>query len=237
MTFMTIEVVLINDGLEWTEVDIQQSIRMLVSRMSAKVFVGYPACRDMEWLQVSIDFSIDLFMTAFTMRMFPPWLHPIVAHLIPARWRLRNQMGIGKRVVGDVIRKYKQAKAEGYEPEETLLGWMIDNGSEKENDIDEMAARQCALTLASIHTTALAASNFLFDLCAHPEWFPVLIDEIHEVNKTYGCLGQQKDLTTRQWIAKLEKMDSFLVESQRTTPPILRTSNMFLSCVALNLLT
>jgi hypothetical protein len=50
-------------------------------------------------------------------------------------------------------------------------------------------------------------------------------------------LGQQKDLTTRQWIAKLEKMDSFLVESQRTTPPILRTSNMFLSRVALNILT
>nr|UOW59931.1 SonI [Paraconiothyrium archidendri] len=206
---------------EWTEVDIQQSIRMLVSRMSAKVFVGYPACRDMEWLKVSIDFSIDLFMTAFTMRTFPPWLHPIVAWLIPARWRLRSQMGIGKRVVANVIRKYKTAKAEGYEPEETLLGWMIDNGTDKENDIDEMAARQCALTLASIHTTALAASNFLFDLCAHPEWFPVLIEEIQEVSKEYGRLGTQKDMTTRQWLAKLEKMDSFLVESQRSTPPIL----------------
>ena len=201
---------------------------MLVSRMSAKVFVGHPACRDLEWLQVSIDFSIDLFMTAFTMRMFPPWLHPIVAHIIPARRRLKNDMAIGKKVISNVIKKYKDAKDGGYEPEETLLGWMIDNGTEKENQIDEMAARQCALTLASIHTTALALSNFLFDLTAHPEWFPVLIDEIHETNRQYGRLGEQKDLTTRQWLAKLEKMDSFLVETQRITAPILRKPGLFI---------
>ena len=77
---------------------------MLVARMSAKIFMGDPACRDPEWLRISIDFTYDMFLAAFTMRMFPPWMHPIVAHFVPARWRLRRQMRAAKRIVGGLMR-------------------------------------------------------------------------------------------------------------------------------------
>ena len=89
---------------------------MIVSRMSAKIFVGYPACRNMEWLKISIKFTYDLFVTTSTLRMFPPWLHPIVAHFIPARWRMRREMNVGKKVVGELIQKRRDALKNGRSP-------------------------------------------------------------------------------------------------------------------------
>lgn len=194
---------------------------MLVARMSAKIFMGYPACRDDEWLKVSINFTYDMFMAAFSLRMFPPWLHPIVAHFVPARWRIRKQMKVARRFVEDVTRKHVEASLKGDTGQDTLLEWMIDHGTEKERAIPEMAARQCVLTLASIHTTSMSVSNLLFDLCSHPEWFPVLQDEIDSVIKAHGELGEMT-LGSKQWLSKLEKMDSLIVESQRINPPILR---------------
>ncbi|KAI0436660.1 cytochrome P450 [Xylaria telfairii] len=204
----------------WTEVDIQQSMRMLVARMSARIFMGQPACREEEWLKVSIEFTYDMFLAAFTLRMFPPWMHPFVAHFVPARWRIRRQMKVAKKYVGALTKKHEAAMRNGEKGEDTLLGWMVDHGTEKEKSIPEMAARQCVLTLASIHTTSMSVSNLLFDLCAYPEWFPVLRDEIDEVVKTYGKIDES-ELNHKQWLAKLEKMDSFIVEDQRINPPIL----------------
>ncbi|KAI0008538.1 cytochrome P450 [Xylariaceae sp. FL0662B] len=212
----------------WAEVDIQQVIRRLVARMSAKVFMGHPACRDREWLDLSIDFSIDMFKTAFTLRLFPPWTHVIVAHFIPSRWRIKSQMRTSEKIVGmlmqnhaDAVKRRSQGHSDIAEEEDSLLDWMIDNGTEKETELSEMAARQCILTLASIHTTSMSVANLLFDLCAHPEWIPVLRKEVDDVTKALGKLGERADVNTRQWLSKLEKMDSFMVESQRIHPPIL----------------
>ena len=205
----------------WTETDIQQSMRMLVARMSAKIFMGDLACRNEEWLNISIEFTYDLFKAAFTLRMFPPWMHLFVAHLIPARWRIRRQMRVARKIVGDITRKHVKDEKEGVKGQDTLLNWMIDHGTEQERSIPEMGARQCIMTLASIHTTSMSVSNLLFDLCTHPQWFPVLREEIDDVIKTHGALGESK-LNAKQWLAKLEKMDSLIVECQRINPPILR---------------
>ena len=52
---------------------------------------------------------------------------------------------------------------------------------------------------------------------------PVLTEEVEAVVKEYGHVGENPNISTKQWISRLEKMDSFFVESQRLNPPILRT--------------
>ncbi|KAK8103052.1 cytochrome P450 monooxygenase [Apiospora sp. TS-2023a] len=199
----------------WEEVDIQQSMRMLVARMSARIFMGHPACREEEWLNVSINFTYDMFLAAFTLRMFPPWMHPLVAHFVPARWRIRRQMRTARNTPTHVAAG--ETGQAGDANDDTLLAWMIDNGTESEKAIPEMAARQCVLTLASIHTTSMSVSNLLFDLCTYPEWITVLREEIDEVVRTHGRI-QEGQLNHKQWLAKLEKMDSFIIEDQRINP-------------------
>jgi cytochrome P450 len=213
---------------EWLEVDIQQMMRMLVARMSAKVFMGHPACRDEEWLKLSIDFSIDMFTAAFTLRMFPPWSHPIVAHLIPARYRVMKKLRLARRILQPLMERHtdavrRRSAGEQVDEEDTLLNWMMDHGTEDENRVDKMSTRQAILTLASIHTTSMAATNIIFDLCAHPEWFPVLREEIDGITAELGPIGSTPDSDSKQWLTRLEKLDSFFIESQRLNPPILRT--------------
>jgi cytochrome P450 len=204
-------------------------MRMLVARMSAKIFLGHPACRNPAWLKLSIDFSITLFACAFFLRMFPPWMHPVIAPLMPIRWKIASDLKKAQAIIGPLMEKHRDAlkrrsEGEDVEEDDTLLNWMMDNGNEKENGLWEMSTRQTILTLASIHTTSMSVSNLLFDLTAHPEWFAVLREEIAEVEKELGKVGEREGVGAKEWLPRLEKMDSFFVESQRFNPPILRKS-------------
>jgi ent-kaurene oxidase len=195
--------------------------------MTAKVFMGNPTCRNPEWLKISIELSIDLFTTAFTVKMFPPWMYWLVVWLIPAKYRTLRQLKTGRRIVGELTRQYnlakeKRAKDEEAEEEDTLLNWMLDHGTPSEVEVKEMGARQCVLTLASIHTTASNVSNMLYDLCAHPEWVPVLREEISEIAKFLGPPGSNPDISANEWCSRMDKFDSFFVESQRHSPVLLR---------------
>ncbi|KAL5332550.1 cytochrome P450 [Aspergillus crustosus] len=210
---------------EWISVDIDHHVRSLVARMTAKIFMGAPTCRDDDWLRLSTDFTVDLFTLAFTIKMFPPWLYSIVAAFLPARYRLNRQLKTARRIVGRLTQEHKAAKAARKVEEDTLLNWMLDNGTADEVKVHEMAARQCVLTLASIHTTAATVSHMLYDLCANPEWFEVLREEIFAVAEEFGGPpGQEtkkRGVSAKEWCARLDKMDSFVVESQRHNPLIM----------------
>lgn len=202
-------------------------MRQLVARISARVFVGSQVCRDPEWLKLSVDFSIDMFTTAFTLRMFPPWTHPLIARLIPARSRIKKGLQKACCIIGPLIEKHQDAikrrdDGKSVSEEDTLLHWMMDHGDTNEVEVKNMASRQVILTLASIHTTSMAVTNILFDLCAHPEWFDVLREEISQVVNEPGTAGLGATHGAKDWLPALEKLDSFFNESQRVNPPILR---------------
>jgi len=186
--------------------------------MSSVVFLGVPACRNEEWLQLCVDYSINVFTTSLTLRMFPPFMHPIAARLIPARRRIWQNIEASKRILAPIIESYDQRKAEKQENVlPTMLDWMLENDTGKRS-IDELAVRQLILTLASIHSTASTVSQALFDLCAHPE----LIKPLEEEAKT--VLQQSGGTFKKEFLPRLELLDSFLVESARVNPLILRKS-------------
>ena len=212
---------------EWQEFDIQEAHRRLAGRLAAKVFVGHPACRDPEWIRVSVGFSMDVFKTGLLLRMFPPLLHPIIARLLPSRRAVLDDLEIAKRTLGPLMDKHREhvaAKARGEEVEEEediLLHWMMDHATDEENKLDNMAVRNLFITLAAVHTTSMSATHMLFDLCAHPEWLDVMRDEISQVKRELGPLGSSPEAAPKHWLARLEKMDSLFVESQRMNLPSL----------------
>ncbi|KAI1390889.1 cytochrome P450 [Hypoxylon trugodes] len=166
---------------------------------------------------------MDAFITAFVLRMFPTWMRSVIAPFLPARYRLKNHRAKAEQVLAAKIAKHQEARrrkerGEPVEEEDTLMDWMLDNGNEQETDLAEMSNRQLAMTLASVHTTSTNTASFLFELCAHPEFFPVLREEIEEVAKE---AGKDAKVDIRRWHPQLEKMDSFLVECFRVHPPIL----------------
>ncbi|KAI0975020.1 cytochrome P450 [Xylaria arbuscula] len=210
----------------WGEICITEAIQMLVARMSGKVLVGHPACRDEQWLKLSVNYTMDIFKTALTVRLFPAWTHPIVAQFIPARYRITQHLKTARHVLEPLIDKYADATrrrkvGDNVDEEETLLTWMLDHGTEEENRIDKLVKREAILTLASTHTTTLALVCPIIDLCTHPEWIPILREEVEEVTRELGPIGSNPDINLKQWLQRLEKMDSLFIESHRLNPTIL----------------
>lgn len=211
---------------DWQEFDIQESMRRIAGRMAAKVFVGHPACRDPDWIRVSVGFSMDVFKTGIILRMFPPILHPIIAWLIPARYAVMEDLRTATRTLKPLMEAHTEAVAarargEEVEEEDILLHWMMDHATEEENKVENMALRNLFITLAAVHTTSMSASHMLFDLIAHPEWLDVMREEISEVERELGPLSSSPEASPKNWLARLEKMDSLFVESQRMNLPSL----------------
>lgn len=124
--------------------------------------------------------------------------------------------------MAELIQYHDETIRNGTPSEDTLLNWILDNSTEKERTVPQVAAGQFALALASIHTTVFSTANVIFDLSARPKWISVLPvrEEIDHVIKSFGKPGDSS-LRTDIWLQKLEKLDSFIVESQRINQPVL----------------
>lgn len=211
---------------DWEIFDVQRAVRNLAARMYAPSFVGHPTCRDERFLKFSIDYPVDLLTAAFTIRIFPLWAQSIIAPFLPARHRVLRKVKSLSQLIKPLIEEHADvvkriAAGEEVDEEVTVLNWMIDNSTEEENRIDKVATRLALVTAAGTHTTTGAISHIIFDLCAFPEWISVLREEVETVTKELGPIELVAEDSLKQWLQRLEKLDSFIVESERKNPQLL----------------
>lgn len=171
------------------------------------MFLGPEHCRNLEWLTTTAEYSENLFITGFILRVVPHVLRPFVAPLLPSYRTLLRNVSSGRRVIGDIIR------SQHGDSNEDILSWMRDAATGEEKQVDNIAQRMLILSLASIHTTAMTMTHAMYDLCAHPEYIEPLRYEVKGVVDASGW-----DKTT---LNRLHKLDSFLKESQRFNPVFL----------------
>lgn len=88
---------------------------------------------------------------------------------------------------------------------------MIDNAEGEDIDPERLAHLVLMSNVAGIHTTSMAITHAIYDLCERQEYVSVLREEIEQVLLNDG--GWQRDTHN-----KLHKIDSFLKESQRFSP-------------------
>ncbi|KAI0401916.1 cytochrome P450 [Xylaria palmicola] len=212
---------------DWSEIDIQPIISNLLVRIIGKMIVGNPACRSEEWN--TLHYTEDFVAASILMRFLPTWMHPIFTNIIPQRWRLRRGIQTVRRIVDQAKARHLEAKKkrdQGLEvdEEDSMLSWVIDNA-----DLDEVSDILPQIVLVmfvpAAHTTSMAISNVLFDLCAHPEWADKLRDETIRVTSEFGPIGEK--LPVREWALELQLLDSFFQESQRLSQPISITPNRY----------
>ncbi|KAM0209061.1 hypothetical protein ACHAQD_011375 [Fusarium lateritium] len=189
----------------------------IISRISARVFLGPEHCRNEEWLTTTAEYSESLFITGFILRVFPNFLRPFVAFLLPSYRTLLRNASSGRRIIGDIIRSRKAQQELGNHTDDDILQWMVDSATGKETLPENIAQRVLILSLASIHTTAMTMTHAMYDLCARPEYFEPLRKE---TNNILGDGGWDKTA-----LNKLHRLDSFLKESQRFNPVFLLTFN------------
>lgn len=209
------------DLQEWKTVHMNEILLRIVARISARVFIGEPHCRNEEWLNTSIKYTENVFTTVMLLRRLPKWMHPVVANCLPSYWRVHANLRSAKKTIIPIVLERRAKEAENdpdYVKPSDMLQWMMDAANPNDGRPEKLAHRQLLLSLASIHTTTMSALHGLYDLCAHPEYFEPLREEAKQVLAEDG--GWKK--TT---LNKMRKLDSFLKESQRFNPPSLLAFN------------
>lgn len=74
----------------------------------------------------------------------------------------------------------------------------------------EITRRLLSVNFAAIHTTSVTMSHILFSLAAEPHYHEPLRQEIEQIIEEHGL--------TKDSLAKMVKLDSFMKEVMRTHP-------------------
>ncbi|KAI3324027.1 P450 monooxygenase [Xylariaceae sp. AK1471] len=201
---------------DWTPIRVHPFFAALVARVSNRIFVGKDIARDPRWTKTVTDFTSNVASTTMILRVISPSLHPFVAPFLPTYRKVQRTIRDSLTILGPEISRRRKLVAESdeYVKPVDLLQGIIDLATPgtKQATAADIAHRQLVMSLAAVHTTAGQATNTLFDLCAHPEYFDVLREEIvaDVVNDTAGW--------DKQSLNKLKKLDSCFKESQRLNP-------------------
>lgn len=202
----------------WTPTKVHSIFLNLVARISARIFVGFPLCRNKDWLETSIQYTENVFRTVTIMRLFPQFLQPVVSLFVPPAWNVPRNLHFAQKLIVPLVIERKKAmdsRNPNDQKPNDLLQWMIDAANEDEGKPNKLAHRQLLLTLAAIHTSTMAATHVILDLYERREYLQPLREEIEQAVKEDE--GWQKTTLNR-----MQKLDSFLKESQRMSPPSLR---------------
>ncbi|GAB7342859.1 hypothetical protein MBLNU457_g0983t2 [Dothideomycetes sp. NU457] len=203
----------LNQSLEWHSTMIKSAVLDMVARLSSRVFLGLPLCRDAEWLEIAKGYTVAVFMAASELREVSPFLRPFLHWFKPRCMEARRQVRRAHELIDPEVEKRKRrvedAKAKGMKPPKTAdaIGWMYDlaNGRRFQYTLGQLA-----LTTAAIHTTTEVTTRAIIDICSRPELAKALREEVIQV---IGDNGWSKVA-----LYKLRLMDSFIKESQRLNP-------------------
>jgi hypothetical protein len=212
---------------DWTPIYLYYRLARVVALMSGRVFVGLPLSREEEWIDASVNYTRDIMLAREAIIKKPAIIRHFVARFLPEVKSVKRYGQRGAVLLAPLIEEVLAREASGKpieaDAEEnkrgTMMSWMLKYAPHK--SVREFADAQMGLTFAAIFTTTGTVCQVIFDLVSRPEYIQPLRDEIQRVVDEDGyddVAGMARKLK-KQSIPKLRKLDSFVKESQRFSPP------------------
>lgn len=197
---------------DWTAVKVYPKALRMVALLTGRVFVGLPLSRDEKWLESSIELTMDTFETAFTLWYLHWTIRPLFAMCLPKYWNIRRRYKEATELLRPHLEhRQTQSLDADYKAPVDLLGFFLKNVEAK--DTVSQSYLHSSMNVAAIHTTSMNVTHLLYDLASHPEHIGPLRKEAEEIfDEADGTLNKNS-------LTKLRKMDSFMRESQRMSPP------------------
>ena len=208
--------------IHWTSLEVFETFHRIIGRVSARIFGGKELRDDPTWLNTAEAYLNNIFKTAIAIRLIPSWAKFVASFFLPCSWEISYNAWKAKRILIPYIRHRQATVAQRAgeiaktrkEEFPDLLQYLIEKAEGPDTEPMCLASMVLSLSLASNHTTSMALTEALYDLCTHPEYIPELREEIQTAITSDS--GWQKTTLT-----KMQKLDSFIKESQRMHPPSL----------------
>lgn len=198
---------------DWKPIVMAPAAHRIATRVANRLLVGAPLCRNQDYLQTSIKYTVDVFGGADRLRAWPDFLKPVVTYFITNV--KERQMVARKHLLPYIKHRLEQleslkSKASNEKPIDSLQ-WVIDAApNAKERDPERLVYRLLHLNVAAVHTTSVTFLNCIFDLALHVDVHSELRAEIE------GAV--HNDGWTARGLNRMWKLDSFMLESQRLAP-------------------
>ncbi|KAG6825307.1 hypothetical protein H0H92_004102, partial [Tricholoma furcatifolium] len=192
---------------EWIKVKMLETMMPVVARASNLVLVGAPLCRNEDYLDLNVQFTIVVNVAAAIMNLLPNFLRPLVSRFGGIDSMVDRCVKHIQPVVEERRRNMEEHGKDYADKPNDMLSWLMDAASEEEGKIRSLARRILTVNLAAIHTSSMTFTQALYDLAVHPECVQELRDEIGPIVEQHGW--------TNAALGHMVKVDSFLKESQR----------------------
>ncbi|KAF8965810.1 cytochrome P450 [Flammula alnicola] len=182
----------------------------VICRASNRAFVGRPLCRDPDYVDLNVQFTVDVVQTAAILGAVPRILRPLVNSLVS---NIPKRMQRAKAHLAPVIqarRKEREEKEDQVDKTADVLTWLMDEAKGKEASDLLLTTRMLTINFAAIHTSSTTLMHAFYNLVAYPEYIQALREEVEEVANEEGW--------TKAGLDKMHKVDSFIKESQRLHP-------------------
>ncbi|CAK5270406.1 unnamed protein product [Mycena citricolor] len=197
------------DGEHWKLVAVMPTVRQVVARTSNRIFVGLPLCRNSEFVQLNIDYTIDIITRGGLIRLLPDWIKPLLAPLLSSKnSSLRHALTFMRPVLQERLDMDAEHGKEWADRPNDFISWLIDDlPANEEPTVEDLALRILAVNMAAIHTSSTTLTAALYDLAKYPEYLEPLREEVERVTAAEGW--------TKGSLGNMHQIDSFLRESQR----------------------
>lgn len=213
------------------DVPVFESMKAILARAMSRVFVGQPLCRDPKYLNAIQNFTevtasqglaIGLLLPTFLKPIFAPFialpyhvvarrvnkiLIPLFTQRIADQQRAKNDVMFGQKYV---------------EPND-LAQWMLQYGQKYEGSQEwepaRLSERMSMVVFAALHSSAIAATNVMFNLASSPPDKGFLGSIRAEAS---AVMPEDISTWTKLEISKLIRADSAIRETMRCNGLIVR---------------
>ncbi|KAK4548532.1 hypothetical protein LTR36_009442 [Oleoguttula mirabilis] len=206
---------------EWREVCVFEAMMKVIARVSNRMFVGLPLCRNEEYLANASAFAQDIITDIALFSFIPKALKPLLAPIltIPNRKHYRGTAKHTLPLIHERLelmdRKARDPSLDWQEPND-YISWHI-NLARAENNVRELdpvliSRRLMPINFAAIHTTTFTITNALFDIVGSrsaADYLAGLEEEAHRV------FAEEDGKWSKPGLAKLVRADSALKDSMR----------------------
>ncbi|KAK5119965.1 hypothetical protein LTR85_007041 [Meristemomyces frigidus] len=206
---------------EWREVCVFEAMMKVIARVSNRMFVGLPLCRNEEYLANASAFAQDIITDVALFSFIPKTLKPLIAPIltIPNRRHYRgtakHTLPLIKERLQLMDRKACDPSLDWEEPND-YISWHI-NLARAENNARELdpvliSRRLLPINFAAIHTTTFTITNTLFDILGSPSAGDMLAGLEEEARRVFT---EEDGKWSKPGLAKLVRADSAVKDSMR----------------------
>ncbi|KAF9231273.1 cytochrome P450 [Melanogaster broomeanus] len=193
---------------EWKSVPAVHTMQQVVCRTINRVFVGLPLCRNPDWLDLSLQFTLDVVKGAMIIGLFPTFMAPLVIRFMTS---IPGSTRRGMKHLRPIIEE-RQKHLDEYgttwaDKPNDLLSLLMDKAEGSERTVKSLTKRMLAINFAATQTSSNIVTQTLYNLAANPQYIQPLREEVESVVESEGW--------SKAALEKMSKIDSFIRESQR----------------------